>query len=158
MGRHVVLGLGNILNMDEGVGVHALKMLAAHLPDESDVEFIDGGTLGLNLLPLVEASSYLLLLDAVSAGREPGAVVELQRDEIPLYSGVKLSQHQATFQEVLGLASIRGKLPAALHLIGVQPADLSVGVGLSPVVAAAVPDVVARAVAKLSEWKLTSEA
>lgn len=156
MGRHVVLGLGNILNMDEGVGVHALKMLAGHLPDASDVELVDGGTLGLNLLPLVEESSHLLLLDAVSASREPGAVVELRRDEIPLYSGVKLSQHQATFQEVLGLANVRGKLPPALHLIGVQPADLSIGIGLSPVVAASVPQVVARAAAKLSEWKLTN--
>lgn len=156
MGRHVVLGLGNILNMDEGVGVHALKMLAARLPDESDVELVDGGTLGLNLLPLVEESSHLLLLDAVSAGREPGAVVELRRDEIPLYSGVKLSQHQATFQEVLGLANVRGKLPAALHLIGVQPADLSIGVGLSPLVEASVSEVLTRAATRLSEWGLTN--
>jgi hydrogenase maturation protease len=153
--RKVVLGLGNLLNCDEGVGVYALQQLAARQASPPpEVEFVDGGTLGLNLLPLIEECSHLLLLDAVSAGQSPGAVVELRRDEIPLYSGVKLSQHQLTFQEVLGLAQFRGKLPEHLHLVGVQPDDLSIGLELSPAVTAALPQLLARAETVLREWGL----
>jgi len=79
-------------------------------------------------------------------------VIELARDEIPLYAGVKLSQHQITFQEVLGLAHMRGNLPPNLHLIGIQPADLSIGLELSPTVEQALPEVIRRARAILEEW------
>jgi hydrogenase maturation protease len=106
-----VLGIGNLLNSDEGVGVHAVRAMGAETGRAPGVEFLDGGTLGLNLLAPVEAASHLLILDAVTAGGPPGGVVELTKEQIPLFTGVKLSQHQVTFQEVLGLALIRGKLP-----------------------------------------------
>ena len=153
--RKIVLGLGNTLNRDEGLGVHILKALeqqiAGHFPE---VEFLDGGVLGLNLLPLVEEASHLLILDAINARKEPGTVIEMKRDEIPLYTGIKLSDHQVTFQEVLGLASFRGKLPEHLHLIGIQPADLSIGVDLSPIVAGCMPEVLERSETILREWGL----
>jgi hydrogenase maturation protease len=152
--RKMVLGLGNILNRDEGVGVHALRALEAQLGRPAGVEFVDGGVLGLNLLPLVEECSHLLILDAADAGQAPGTLVELARDEIPLYSGVKLSQHQVTFQEVLALAKIRDGLPPYLYLIGVQPADLSIGLDLSPTVAATIPRLLERAGAVLRGWGL----
>jgi len=143
--RKVVLGLGNLLNCDEGLGVQAVKRLDAQLGVQTDYELLDGGVLGLNLLMVVEECSHLLILDAVDAGKPAGTVVELARDEIPLYAGVKLSQHQVTFQEVLGLADMRGNLPPNLHLIGIQPADLSIGLELSPTVANALPEVIRRA-------------
>lgn len=148
--RKVVLGLGNLLNRDEGLGVHALRALERRLGAEPGLELVDGGVLGLKLLPLVEACSHLLVLDAVDAGREPGAVVELARDQIPLLAGVKLSEHQVTFQEVLGLALIRDRLPGTLQLVGAQPADLEIGLELSPVVAVAIPRIVERALEVLS--------
>jgi hydrogenase maturation protease len=152
--RRVVLGLGNILHRDEGVGVHALKALEAGLGPQAGVEFVDGGVLGLSLLPLVEKCSHLLLLDAVNAGQTPGTLVELRRGEIILYSSLKMSAHQVTFQEVLGLARVRGRLPPHLHLVGVQPADFSVGLELSPAVAAAIPRLLDRAAAVLRGWGL----
>lgn len=151
----LVLGIGNILNTDEGVGVHALRALQDRYGEPPDIFFADGGTLGLDLLPLIEDKPYLLLLDAVDAGEAPGTVIELAKDEIPLYGGYRLSQHQVTFTEVLGLALIRGHLPEHLHLIGVQPDSLEIGVGMSEIVTAAIPDVLARAEAKLAEWGLT---
>lgn len=157
VGRNLVLGIGNTLNTDEGVGVHAVALLKEALGNPPAVEFLDGGTLGLNLLPLVEEARHLLILDAVNAGAQGGTVIELRRDEIPLFAGVKMSQHQLTFQEVLGLAQVRGKLPEYLHLIGVQPEDLSVGVGLSVVVAKAIPGVLKRAEAVLREWNLLND-
>ena len=104
-GRSVVLGVGNVLNRDEGLGVHALRLLEERMPDPAGVELIDGGVLGLNLLPMVEECDRLLVLDAIDRSEEPGTLIELDRDEIPLFAGVKMSQHQITLQEVLGLAS-----------------------------------------------------
>jgi len=150
--RKVVLGLGNLLNSDEGLGVQALKRLDSYLGEQSAVELLDGGVLGLNLLMIVEECSHLLILDAVNAGKPAGTVVELRKDQIPLYSGIKLSQHQVTFQEVLGLANIRGYLPEHLHLIGIQPEDLSIGLDLSPTIARALPEVVSRACTVLQSW------
>ena len=147
----LVLGIGNLLNTDEGIGVHAIRQLQARYPD-SDVPMADGGTLGLNLLPLVEDATHLLLLDAVDAGREPGSVIELDKDDIPIFGGYRLSQHQLTFQEVLGLALIREKLPEHLYLIGIQPASLEIGVDLSPVVEAALPIMLDKAAEVLHRW------
>jgi hydrogenase maturation protease len=152
MARNVVLGLGNTLNHDEGLGVHALKVLEEPLGAQSAVELVDGGTFGLYLLPLVEECNNLLLIDAIDAGQAPGTVVELRGDEIPLYAGIKVSQHQMAFQEVLGLAHNRSRLPRHLHLIGVQPADLTLGIGISAVVTAAMPHVVERVVALVRDW------
>jgi hydrogenase maturation protease len=151
-----IIGLGNTLQSDEGLGVYAMQALETALGSPDGLEFIDGGVLGLNLLPWVEEASHLLLLDAADAGQPAGTVIELRRDEIPLYTGMKMSQHQVTFQEVLGLAEIRGNLPPKLHLIGAQPADLSVGVGLSNRVSAVIPEIVRRAAAILQEWHLIS--
>ncbi len=154
-GRKIVLGLGNTLNTDEGLGVHALFALQEKLGDRAaDIELIDGGVLGLNLLPWVEEASHLLVLDAIDGRQPPGALIELRRDEIPLYTGVKLSQHQITFQEVLGLANMRGKLPPHLHMVGIQPADLSIGTELSPNITAVLPQALDRAEAVLHAWGL----
>ena len=110
--------------------------------------------LGLDLLPLVESCSHLLLVDAVDAGAAPGTVVELTKDEIPLFAKRKLSWHQLSFQEVLQLAAVREKLPGRLHLVGAQPADISIGLGLSPEAAAALPEIADRAVRILKSWGL----
>jgi hydrogenase maturation protease len=168
--RKFVLGLGNILNHDEGLGVHALKALEAHIAENfltlppnkmeengtEGLEFLDGGVLGMNLLPWVEDASHLLVLDAVEAHKEPGTLIVLQGDEIQLMGMIKLSDHQVTFQEVLGLAKFRQHLPEKLCLIGIQPMDLSIGVGLSPVVAEAIPLVVKAAKSVLCEWGFIS--
>ena len=153
--RKVVLGLGNTLNCDEGLGVEALNELNAQLVVKPpELELLDGGVLGLNLLIIVEECSHLLILDAMDAGKTPGTVIELTGDQIPLYAGVRLSQHQTTFQEVLGLAKMRGNLPPYLHLVGVQPQNLEIGVELSQVVRQALPGVTARAVKILKTWGL----
>jgi hydrogenase maturation protease len=148
----IVLGIGNLLHSDEGVGVHAVRAMQAEKRQLSNVELLDGGTLGLSLLPYVEAASHLLILDAVDAGQPPGRLVTLEGEQIPLFSGMKMSQHQVTFQEVLGLALVRGKLPEKMYLIGVQPASLDVGTQLSPKVAALLPHMVGRAWQVLAGW------
>jgi hydrogenase maturation protease len=152
--RKIILGLGNTLNGDEGLGVHCLQPLRERLKDCPAIDVLDGGVLGLDLLPLVESCSHLLILDAVDANEPPGTVIELSKDEIPLFSRVKLSWHQVTFQEVLQFAGVRGYFPGHLHLVGAQPADTSTGYGLSPVIAPLVPEIADRAVAVLKKWRL----
>jgi len=157
MNRHVlVLGIGNILNSDEGVGVHAVREMQQSFAAVDGVELLDGGTLGLSLLPLIEEATHLLLLDAIDAGRPAGTIIELDKEQIPLLGKLRLSQHQLTFQEVMGLALIRGKLPVHLHLIGIQPASLAIGVGLSQEVRAALPDMLDRATQVLAMWGVDS--
>jgi hydrogenase maturation protease len=150
--RKVVLGLGNLLFSDEGFGIQAVQTLQAEHGSQFPVEWIDGGVLGLNLLPLVEECSHLLVLDAVDAEQSAGTLLELADEDIPLYNGVKMSEHQVGFQEVLGMAKFRERFPAHLYMVGVQPADLSVRVGLSPEVTAALPAVLERATDILREW------
>ncbi len=152
--RKIILGLGNTLNKDEGLGVHAVKALELLLGEIEGLEFVDGGVLGLNLLPWVEESSHLLVIDAINAGKEPGSVIEMTGDQIPMYTGIKMSDHQITFQEVLGLAKFREKLPPNLHLIGAQPVDLAIGLDLSPQIDSIIPEIVRRAENHLSSWGL----
>ena len=155
--RKIVLGLGNTLNRDEGLGVYALKDLENRLAGskvDPELEFLDGGVLGLNLLPLVEEASHILVLDAINARKEPGTVIEMKKEEIPLYTGIKMSDHQITFQEVLGLASFRNKLPDNLHLVGIQPDDISIGVEISDTVQASIEEVLQRSEAVLKAWNL----
>ena len=150
--RKVILGLGNILNHDEGLGVHALQRMDSSWESRGGFELLDGGVLGLNLLMIVEECSHLLILDAVNAGKMPGTVIELKKDQIPLYSGITLSQHQTTFQEVLGLAKVRDNLPEHIHLVGIQPLDLSIGLGLSPDIEHALPEMLEKAESILMSW------
>ena len=98
--RKIVLGLGNTLNRDEGLGVHALKALEQHIAGQAPgVEFLDGGTLGLNLLPWVEEASHLLVLDSmVSRLTLPGQVMELAKEPAENSLG-QLSQHTHLLRE-----------------------------------------------------------
>ena len=150
--RKAVLGLGNLLNRDEGLGVRALKLLDLRLGRQRDFELLDGGVLGLNLLMIVEECSHLLILDAVNVGQPAGTVIELSKEQIPYCAGIKLSQHQVSFQEVLAMARLRGHLPDHLRLTGIQPGDISLGLELSPTVERALPELVSRAIAVLNTW------
>ncbi len=162
--RKIVFGLGNTLNRDEGMGVHAVKALENQINqqlekkqiDKSniDIEFLDGGVLGLNLLPWVEEASHLLILDAINAEVNPGTLIEMKKEDILLYQGIKLSDHQVTFQEVLGLAKARKLLPEKIYLIGAQPVDISIGVDLSPEIIEILPKIVDHAELILKEWDL----
>lgn len=150
-GRTLVLGCGNLLGADDGVGIVALEQLRTwDLP--AGVELEDGGTWGLNLLPMIESADRLLILDAIDIGGAPGRLVQLGRDEVPKLFSTKLSPHQIDLREVLALAALRGTLPRETVVIGLQPGRVEVSTELSPVVAARVPDLVAAAVARLARW------
>lgn len=152
MKKIIVMGLGNMLLSDEGLGVYLIEMLQRENCLE-DVELIDGGTAGLMLLSFVEDAEYLLVLDVIEAGYAPGTVLELESSDIGKYISGKLSQHQTGFQEVLALAQLRGTLPREVKIIAVQPESLEWGCSLSDIVKAKVPEVIAKVKGQIMVWQ-----
>ena len=148
----IVLGLGNPLMGDDGTGLAALDALRCGYDFDASVELEDGGALGLSLLPLVEDSGALLVLDAVRFGGRPGTTVVREGDEIPRCFSLKLSPHQTGFRETLALAGLRGNLPPRFALVGVEVAGAEYAEPLSLEVRNALPSMVAAAVARLESW------
>jgi hydrogenase maturation protease len=151
--RHgtVVIGIGNPLMGDDGIGLAALQRIQAW-EFEPFVERVDGGTWGMNLLQFVEEARRLLVLDAIEAGLQPGASVTLEGDEIPRFLSTKLSPHQIDLREVLALAELRGTLPEEIVAIGLQPGRVEMSERLSPEVEARLDDMVERCVERLRSW------
>lgn len=150
MARTLVLGVGNPLMGDDGVGILAVERLRQEyeLPDE--VTAVDGGTWGMNLLPLIEAADELILVDAIRHGGTPGSHAHLDRHELPRYFAHKISPHQIDLREVLALAEWRGTLPRTLVALGIEPARVEMVHALSAPVAAQMDELVARVVDQLT--------
>ncbi len=145
----LIVGLGNPLRRDDGVGVRVAEMLAAQeLPD--DVEIVAGGTPGLELVNVMEGWPRVILVDAAEIGREPGAFLRFTPEQVWLAEETFLSVHDAGLREALLLAQVLGVLPPEVVIYGVQPASLDWGEGLSPEVEAALPDLTAAIRAELS--------
>ncbi len=147
--RPVVIGLGNPLMGDDGLGLAALDLLR-HAPVGADL--VDGGTWGMNLLPVLESADRVLLVDAIRTGAPAGTIHELSREEMPAMLVHKLSPHQIDLREVLALGMLRGTLPAELVAIGVEPEVVEMRTELSPVVAAALPALLERIRFRLARW------
>jgi hydrogenase maturation protease len=148
----VVLGLGNPLMGDDGLGLAVLQRLRDEWELPAEVELVDGGTWGMNLLPLIEDAGRLLLLDAIRAGSPAGTVIELERERLPRYLAHKLSPHQIDLKEVLALAELRGTLPDITVAIGAEPDTVTFSTELSPALADAVQSVTLVVVARLAGW------
>lgn len=134
----LVLGIGNTVMSDDGVGVKVIELLQREHAFPPSVELIDGGTLGLDLLPLLEGRSHLIMVDAVDSGQAPGTCVRLTGDELPVALETKVSPHQMGLKDLLAVARLMGQLPPEMVLIGVQPGSIDIGLELTPEVAAQV--------------------
>lgn len=152
--RTVVLGLGNMLMADDGVGLAALARLREEWCIPKHVELVDGGTWGMNLLHIVEGADRILIFDAITMGQEPGAVIRLEGDEIPRFLSQKVSPHQVDLRDVLALAELRGLLPSRIVALGIEPARVEMSTELTPLVEARLDDLVRMGVATLEQWGL----
>ncbi|HXI21899.1 MAG TPA: HyaD/HybD family hydrogenase maturation endopeptidase [Gemmatimonadales bacterium] len=150
--RAVVLRLGNPLMGDDGLGLVALALLRDRWQFPETVELVDGGTWGMNLLPLIEDADQVVLLDAIRAGAPPGTVHRLERDQLPRYFSHKLSPHQIDLREVLALAELRGTLPAAVVALGAEPEVVEMTTDLTSSVAGRVDELVEAVAAQLAAW------
>jgi hydrogenase maturation protease len=151
-GKTLVLGLGNIIMRDEGLGVRACERLTRHYRLPDDVNVLDGGTLGLDLLPYLEGVTDLLIIDAVNAGAPPGSLVRLENEQIPQALALKMSMHQVGLQELLAVMALRGQTPPRVVLWGMEPLILEPGLDLSEPVLANLDTLVASVVAELRSW------
>lgn len=128
----VILGVGNILLKDEGVGVRVIEKLGEryHFPD--NVKLVDGGTLGLQLLGTVAEANYLIVVDAVKNGKSPGTLYRFEAADIPHKVAYKNSLHQVDLLESLALSKALGNTPE-ITILGVEPEDISPwGMELTP--------------------------
>lgn len=149
----LVLGLGNPVMADDGVGLAALERLRTEYLVPTGVTLADGGTWGMRLLPMIEDHNRILFLDAIDHRDAPGTLVRLEGDAIPRGIGLgKLSPHQVDLQDVLAAAMLRNRLPAEMVALGLQPELIEMRVGLTPVVEAGLDTLVRAAVECLDAW------
>lgn len=149
----VVMGLGNTLQQDDGVGVAAVQALLTRSEHWPHAELVDGGTLGLALLGYVEDATHLLLLDSVRTGAAPGTPVRLEGEDIPVRLSTKLSPHQAGVVDLLAAAQLRGRLPGEIVVLGIEPGKIDWGTDLTPAVARQLNTLVTAARRQLDIWE-----
>jgi hydrogenase maturation protease len=148
MAPTLILGIGNILLGDEGVGVRAVEALARReLP--AGVEAVDGGTGGADLVEVIADRTRLIVIDAVAAGAEPGTVFRFTPGDLTSGTRPALSLHEFGLLETLAMAERLGCAPGEVVIFGVQPKTVAPGLELSPEVAAAVPAVIDQVLAEL---------
>lgn len=133
----VVFGAGNLLLSDEGLGVHLVKRMNDTYEPSDDVEFYDGGTMGILATHKLEETSHVIIVDSLDATGEPGELRTYRKEDIMLEKiPAKMSPHQIGLQEVLTISELRGKAPNTITFYGVIPASLDSSVELSPEVEA----------------------
>jgi hydrogenase maturation protease len=147
----LVLGLGNVLCGDDGAGVVALARLARQYEPGADVRLLDGGTLGLSLLPYLEEAHTAVLIDAVDTGAPPGTLVRLTGEDVGQAVAHRLSPHQVGVADLLDGARLLGREPGRIVLWGIVPERIALEVGLSPKVAARIDDLCAYVAAEVAE-------
>lgn len=146
-----VVGLGNLIRGDDGVGVHAIRMLSADSTLPCDLQIIEGGTLGLDLLFGLRGVSHLLALDAVDSGASPGTLLRFVNEELSSLP-ISKSVHLLGFADLLGAMSLLEDAPREVVLLGIQPESIDWRVTLSPVVSASLNDLVGAAHAQIMDW------
>jgi hydrogenase maturation protease len=146
-----VLGLGNLLCRDDGLGIVVVDRLLRRYAAPPGVRILDGGTLGLSLLPHLEDAEAAILVDAIRADGPPGTLVRMEGDEVGPAVSARLSPHQVGVADLLDAARWRLRSPERLLLLGSVPRTVTLGLGLSPPVAAAIPELTRRVVAAAAE-------
>ena len=154
----LVLGLGNSIMTDDGFGVKVVNTLSSRYLFHGKIRLVDGGTLGLDLLPHLEGVESLLIIDALDMRDKPGSIFRLEGEEVPRAFTSKLSVHQMGLQDLLAVAELQGHVPTRLVVWGVQPASIEMGTELTAMVASAVEPVMQKVLGELQSWDVAFEA
>jgi hydrogenase maturation protease len=148
--RVVILGVGNILLKDEGIGVRVVEELQRRYVMPDNVRVVDGGTQGLWLMATIQESDHLIVVDAVLGGGPPGSLYRLEREDLPKGLRVKQSAHDSDLVEALNLCTLMDVGPKSLVVIGIEPEDIQpFGLELTPTVSAKMEDLVSRVLEEL---------
>lgn len=153
----VVLGVGNILLTDEGLGVHVVEDLKANYTFTPQISLIDGGTMGMELLTYMRGMKKILLIDAVNGGEAPGTIYEFPHRELEQYFTDHISVHEVGMQDILRIRAIQENPLEDAIVIGVEPESLDVGFEPSVPVQKALPEVKERVLRVLRKWGVQIE-
>lgn len=130
----LILGIGNVLLTDEGVGVRALNELERRYIFSDDVELLDGGTSGIELLRHIQSRDHLIIIDAMTCDQPPGTVFRVENQEVPAVFRTRISPHQLGLSDLLAAAMLTDSLPEHLVLFGVEPESVDIGLELTETV------------------------
>ena len=139
----LVLGLGNVLLADDGVGPAALARLERDYLIPPEVRLVEGGTLGLALLDEIAEAEHVILVDAVATDAPPGSLVRLDGADVIEAVRERLSVHQVGVADLLDVARLIGRYPTSLVLLGLVPGAIDLSVARTPTVEAALDALVA---------------
>jgi len=149
--RILVLGVGNILLKDEGVGVRVIEELERRFEFPENVRVLDGGTQGLWLMSTLQLVDRLIVVDAVLGGGEPGTIYRLERDDLPNGLRAKQSAHDSDLVEALNLCSLLDSGPRTVTVIGIEPADIQpFSLELTERISEKIDELVMRVIAELT--------
>lgn len=151
--KTLVLGIGNTLLSDEGVGVRMLDWLQRHFPALTGLNYLDGGTLSFTLAPYIEEADNLIVIDAAELDAAPGTVQVFAGSEMDRFAGkTKRSVHEVSLGDLLAIAHLTGAMPANRALVAIQPQAVDWGDRLSNPVKLALPEAASRVLALLADW------
>ena len=153
----VVLGVGNILLTDEGLGVYVVKELKENYNFTPEISLIDGGTMGMELLTYMRGMKRILLIDAINGGEAPGTVYEFPHRELEQYFTEHISVHEVGMQDILRIRAIQENPLEDAIVIGVEPESLEIGFEPSAPVQAVLPEVKERVLRVLRNWGVQVE-
>jgi hydrogenase maturation protease len=149
----LVLGVGNTLMSDDGVGVRLMERLRDLAPALPDIEYLDAGTLSFVLLPQIQACDALLILDATRLGEAPGSMRLLEGEPMDEFlRTARCSVHEVGIRDLLDMARLTGSLPSRRAFLGIEPGETGWGEALSPEVEAALPQGARLARDVLERW------
>lgn len=137
--RAVVLGIGNTILTDEAAGVRAVEMLEKVYKVPANVQTIDGGTSGMEMIEDLSNLDFLIVIDVVKTGAAPGTVVKIGGEDIPVFFRSKLSPHQIALPDVLASLELLDTMPKEIIVLGVEPISLELGMEMTATVAERVP-------------------
>jgi hydrogenase maturation protease len=147
----LVLGLGNLIHSDDGLGVHAIRCLQEDQRVAAGVTLLDGGTQGLSLLPHISGFPQILVIDAVDVGEPPGTIVRFDGNVLKGLPG-KPTVHQLGFADIMVAMELLGEPPDELVVLGAQPMSTEWGTELTPSVQSALPPLLDAVIAQLDVW------
>lgn len=147
----LVLGLGNLVHADDGVGVHAIRRLQKDPRVPCGVVLLDGGTQGLSLLPHLFGFQRLLVIDAVDAGEPPGTLLRLEGQAVHKLPG-KATVHQLGFADLMIALELLGESPGEVVVAGIQPLSTEWSADLTPPVQEGLDKLLDVVIAQLESW------
>jgi len=153
MTKTLVLGIGNNLLTDEGVGIHVIHRLQEDCPDSPDITFLDGGTLSFVLAGELAAHQRLIVVDAAHMGLNPGEITCFEDTDMDSYlKGNRKSVHEVGLTDLLDIARLSDHFPQKRALIGIQPLSLDWGEAPTAAVAPAVPEAAGMILSLIKRW------